>query len=297
MRHNDMLEIFKLDLLINKINWKSKQIYSKTRAFIGGGQYVYKLDENTKFLSLTEDEFSHVIYVCNGHEKIEMDWCCSWINAESINQSIIDCGANIGYFSAFISQRCLPVQILAVEGNMRTASLCKHNLNILKIQNVLVVHRILSENSSEHYNIPDNLGREPWQQAVKVSSESCTSYTTTLDNLVSEFKLTPSLVKIDCEGFEPLILKGANNLLNKIRPAFMIECNDNALHSAATNRYELFSLLRSYNYKLFHLASFTGYQAFGIEVDENFTSTEFNFAAIPNDESNLKRWNKSIQLL
>lgn len=107
--------------------------------------------------------------------------------------------------------------------------------------------------------------------------------------------IKPSLVKIDCEGFETLILQGANNLLHTIRPAFMIECNDKALVQAQTNRNELLNLLRKYNYKLFHLCSFTGFQPFGLEVDNDFPSSEFNFAAIPNDDENLTKWNKSIQ--
>jgi hypothetical protein len=106
--------------------------------------------------------------------------------------------------------------------------------------------------------------------------------------------INPNLVKIDCEGFETLILKGATNLLKAIRPAFMIECNDPALERAGSNRRELFSMLRQHNYKLFHLASFTGFYPLGLDVDDNFPSSEFNFAAIPNDEINISRWDSSI---
>lgn len=293
MKIKPMSQNFLANSFFTKVDWKLKQLYSKARCYLGNGYYIYDLDKKTKFISLKEDDFSHVLYVCKGHEKLEIDWCCQWIKAVPDRQSVIDCGANIGYFSAVVGQRCSLTKILSIEGNARTAKICERNLNILKIKNSLVLEAILSDNSVDSYTIPDVIGREPWQRVVKADSKSDASYSTTLDQLVSKLQLSPSLVKIDCEGFEYLILKGAINLLKTIRPAFMIECNDNALQLAGTNRNELFNLIRSFGYKLFHLASFTGYQPFGVELSSDFPSTEFNFAAIPNDDLNLERWNVS----
>ncbi|MGI8481102.1 MAG: FkbM family methyltransferase, partial [Chthoniobacterales bacterium] len=101
-----------------------------------------------------------------------------------------------------------------------------------------------------------------------------------------------ALIKIDCEGFETRILRGANSLLSISRPALMIECNDPALEASGSNRRELFQLLRSYSYRLFHLASFTGNYPFGVAIDESFPAVEFNFAAIPDDAPNLERWSE-----
>jgi FkbM family methyltransferase len=279
----------------SKINWKIKQLYSKSRCYLGNGYHVYDLDNETKFLSLKEDEFSHVLYVCKGYEKTEIEWCCKWLNLSLQSQSVVDCGANIGYFSAVISQRCNLSEILSIEGNEKTGGICKRNLEILRIDNSQVLQAILSDSNSDSYHIPNVIGKEPWQRAIKSDPGSSGSRSTTLDQIISEFQIIPSLIKIDCEGFEYLILKGSTNLLANIRPAFMIECNDNALQLAGTNRLELFELLTSANYKLFHLASFCEYQPFGVELHSEFPSKEFNFAAIPNDDINLKRWNISTE--
>ncbi|NEP27842.1 FkbM family methyltransferase, partial [Moorena sp. SIO3I6] len=119
--------------------------------------------------------------------------------------------------------------------------------------------------------------------------------TITLDEIVEQHKINPSLVKIDCEGFEKIILTGGSHLLESMRPTFMIECNDNALKLAGTNRIELFKLLHYFDYKLFHLASFSGGYPLGITCDENFPASEFNFTAVPNDDINLARWHRSIK--
>lgn len=280
--------------LINAVGWKMKQKYSQMRSRLGGGYYIWQLENGINFISRTGDAFSHVLYVCKGHEKVEMNWCRRWIKLGSSSQSLIDCGANIGYFSAVLAQACSLNQILAIEGNERIANLCQENLNLLGIQNVKVVQAILSDNLNDKSIIPDLPGREPWQQAVKVDAAVDAFYTNTLDNLVKEFEIAPSLVKIDCEGFETFILKGANSLLSSVRPTLMIECNDRALEQAGSSRADLFSLLQSFNYKLFCLASFRGEYTFGAECDRTFPSSEFNFAAIPNDDANLARWHQSL---
>ncbi|PSR17670.1 FkbM family methyltransferase [filamentous cyanobacterium CCP3] len=285
----------KASILAKKIVWKSRQKYSQFRCQIGGGKFVWRIDEKVRFISYTNDSFSHVLFVCGGHERTELSWCDRWLKLEQSAQSIVDCGANIGYFSAVLAQRCFLDKVLAIEGNRHMAKLCQTTFDILDLPNSFVIEAILSENEKDHYFIPNKPGWEPWQNAVKVASEASDVQTTTLDKVILDTHTSPSLIKIDCEGFEPLILKGANRILKTLRPAFMIECNDSALGLAGTNRQELFDLLRKNHYRLFHLASFTGFYPFGIEVDDDFPSSEFNFAAIPDDDASIARWISSTE--
>lgn len=285
----------KLSVLAKKIVWKGRQKYSQLRCQMGGGKFVWKLDDRVRFVSYADDPFSHVLFVCGGHEKVELSWCDRWLNLDRSAQSVIDCGANIGYFSAVLAQRCLLNKVLAVEGNRHTAKLCRETFDILDLQDNHVIEAILAENAEEHYLISNKPGLEPWQNAVKVAPEASNAHTTTLDQIILDADVNPSLIKIDCEGSETLILKGANHTLESLRPAFMIECNDTALEVAGTNRKELFNLLRKNHYKLFHLASFTGFYPFGLEIEDDFPSSEFNFAAIPNDNDNIARWVSSIK--
>jgi FkbM family methyltransferase len=287
----------KIAVLVEKIAWKGKQKYSQFRCRIGGGQFVWNVDKEVRFVSYTNDSFSHVLYVCKGHERVELDWCKRWLKLDQTPQSVIDCGANIGYFSAVLAQRCALDKILAIEGNRRTAKLCQTTFDILSLPNSYVVESVLSESSEDYYVIPNKPGLEPWQSAVKVTAKVNDSHVTTLDQAILDHGINPSLIKIDCEGSETLILKGASDTLKSIRPAFMIECNDSALRLAGTCRQELFAILKEKHYKLFHLASFTGFYPFGLEIDDDFPSSEFNFAAIPNDELNIARWLSSAKHL
>src|SRR5712692_8019123 len=121
----------------------------------------------------------------------------------------------------------------------------------------------LSAGNTDKLVIPDLRGREPWQRAARVKDQSSATVTT-LDLLAEYYQINPSLVKIDCEGYEPFILKGGRRLLEVQRPAFMVECNDYSLLAANTSRAELFGMFRQYDYAVFHMASFGSSHPFGV---------------------------------
>ena len=137
---------------------------------------------------------------------------------------------------------------------------------------------------------------EPWQRAV--ADDRTGTSAVTLDGLAARVGMTkPALVKIDCEGYEVNILRGASQMIERARPAFMIECNEPALQGAGTTPEELFGLLRQAQYSSFYLASFAGECQPGKEIVGKPTATEFNFAAIPNELVTSERWTKSLAAL
>jgi FkbM family methyltransferase len=56
-----------------------------------------------------------------------------------------------------------------------------------------------------------------------VNNAAVTRRTITVDSLVAELNLKPSVIKIDVEGFEDLVLKGAVETLKQYRPTLFIE--------------------------------------------------------------------------
>ena len=77
---------------------------------------------------------------------------------------------------------------------------------------------------------------------------------TTLDEFCSgkEFPGKVNVVKIDVEGFETRILRGANTFIKKYRPKLFVELSDNLLKLQQSSARELVSLLESYGYRLQH---------------------------------------------
>jgi FkbM family methyltransferase len=78
----------------------------------------------------------------------------------------------------------------------------------------------------------------------KYPSRKITVVTKKLDS----YKLKPTLIKIDVEGFEMNVLKGAQKTLAKYKPTLILELEDKFLREAGSSTAELLSYLGSLGY-------------------------------------------------
>jgi len=273
------------------IVWKLMQLWLKARCRLRRGHPLpYELRPGVRFVAHLHDVSSHDIYIKRTYENVELDWCARWLQD---GDSLVDCGANIGYYSACLSQMRNLQKVLAVEGNETCSQRCADAFEVLGLSSIELVSAILHSDESKALHIPDKPGMEGLQHVEEPDDGHAALRTITLDNLVKAKALTPSLVKIDCEGAEIEILKGAQHLLEKVRPAWLVEVNDDALIRAGAHRNQLFDIFRTTGYKTFHVASAFADVPFGVEIDEGLQSWSFNLAAIPNDEENLQRWKQT----
>lgn len=70
----------------------------------------------------------------------------------------------------------------------------------------------------------------------------------TMDGIIQELGLIPNLLKIDVEGFELEVLKGAKNLLHNHKPKIIMEIHPLQLTLSGGSEKELFDILSNCNY-------------------------------------------------
>ncbi len=70
----------------------------------------------------------------------------------------------------------------------------------------------------------------------------------TVDNLVRNFKLNPGFIKIDVEGAEYLVLKGAVNTIHTYHPFIVFELNGLLLSSCGATSRMVLDFLENYGY-------------------------------------------------
>lgn len=66
---------------------------------------------------------------------------------------------------------------------------------------------------------------------------------------LDEFQLTPDFIKIDVEGCEPKVLRGAADTISRSRPVMLIEVNAGALERAGSSRDKLLKMLSDLEYR------------------------------------------------
>jgi FkbM family methyltransferase len=170
---------------------------------------------------------------------------------------LIDVGANIGAYSALLSAICPQARIFAFEPSPDTAAVLRLNLRSSEATNVMVESTAVADfdGSSEFVNrssgsVLNRLTLEP-EAGVTISVA-----TTTLDSFAAVHGIDRiDFIKIDVEGAEPLVLRGACRLMreHRIRIGMIEICPANLskfgfslsdLFSAASrNRYKICTLL------------------------------------------------------
>ena len=96
-----------------------------------------------------------------------------------------------------------------------------------------------------------------------------------LDDYFSTIEQHETLIKIDTEGTELSVLKGAARVLKEVRPKIIFEC------WGARERIDLFNFLSTYDYEIYHLPWKPGTIAESIEAREFGESLSTDFIAVP----------------
>lgn len=121
--------------------------------------------------------------------------------------------------------------------------------------------------------------------------------TLTIDDVAYAIKGCPSLIKIDVEGHEVNVLRGAAGLLSQSdKPGICFELNPETLKEAGTSVKELIELLDGYD--LFYINDFQGQCIeLGTKISD-YTGIDWvcNIFAVPVNESSYKRWAKALSI-
>ncbi len=133
----------------------------------------------------------------------------------------LDVGAHTGRFSILASKNFN--KIYAIEPFPENFSVLKKNLHINHIKNVYPINLAISDRNREVFLSELNMNTG----AVRVAKKGKIKVKAiTLDNLIKKNKIplnTIHLIKIDVEGHELNVVKGAKKILKESNPVLIIE--------------------------------------------------------------------------
>ena len=165
---------------------------------------------------------------------------------------ILDIGANIGNHSLYWAKKKLAHKIFAFEPMLSTYQILLRNVQINHLENKVFTYNIgLSDTESNAelntyiFSNPDiKFSLESIGSAALSKSDEGEMKLQALDSLpfINELERI-DFVKIDVEGFECNVLKGAEKTLRKFKPIIFIE-------SFPQNHIEVNSILTSFGYDM-----------------------------------------------
>lgn len=165
---------------------------------------------------------------------------------------VLDVGANIGYFSLlFATWLKGNGEVHAFEPFPSTMQRLKRNLELNpRLKNVVHFHETaLSDSVGSMAMAAPDKGNSGCNY-LNVSDAGSIAVTT-LDTLVSQTRFPRiDLIKIDVEGCEVALLKGANQTLEQYRPILMIEINPGTLARFDQTAADVISLIGNNRYRM-----------------------------------------------
>ena len=174
-----------------------------------------------------------------------------------VGGTFVDVGAHIGYFSLKAAGVVGPTgKVIAVEANPDTARRLRDNVRASGA-NAIAVHPVACSDSdgaleffaSNRGNTGKaSLSRENALQSGSVSAAHRVR-TQPLDAIVIESAVSRvDVIKMDVEGAELLVLKGAKRILARYSPVLIVELSDRLLQSMGTTTAGVKEYLQSFGY-------------------------------------------------
>src|SRR6266446_7072260 len=140
--------------------------------------------------------------------------------------TFIDVGANIGFYSLLLSRREPRLNVIAFEPNPKNYRLLKMNVSLNGFHRVLCEPLALSDADGTallHLSASD-MSASLHADFDSHPTKSVEVETTTLDNYLARNKMEcPLVIKLDAEGHEESVLKGARETLHSLQPDIITE--------------------------------------------------------------------------
>ncbi len=192
---------------------------------------------------------------------------------------ILDIGANIGETSmAFSKLTGVNGSVYSFEPDPQTFERLKKHLELNGCSNVIPVNKGLGKEEGELFleEGENNSGGNrisPGQQAKQGKK----IVITTMDKFAKANSISKiDFIKIDVEGYEYHVLLGAEETIDKHRPAFFIELVDDFLKDQGASSSMLIEFLHLKKYSISNANDGSV-----VSTETNFADTHFDIIAIP----------------
>lgn len=193
------------------------------------------------------------------------------------NYKVVDVGANIGWTALRLARIAHRGKVICFEPDPFNAARCLENAELNALSNLEVLAIGLGDESKSvnlEVRTPSNLGGN--RVAPGNSNPGNAVDIRRLDDVEAVRNLSGiDLMKIDVEGYELKVIRGAKQLLTSFKPVLFVELDDQNLRDQGDSVSDLLSYLKDLGYRSFVHAESDA----PVLSDQNFTACHFDLVA------------------
>ncbi len=234
------------------------QVWERLHALLSEDPVVRVAEFNGTFQL---DARSHVFQriLLEGQYEPELARLC--LELAPADRDVIDVGANAGFFSVLLARHLNQCRVLSIEPSGTMASRLRANVERNGVGDIVDIFEGAASDHPGEVTLTGIDGREEYgtigalaHPAVR-NDETATTQAQriearTLDSLVSDFALSPGFIKIDVEGAEHLVFRGATDILHTHRPIVLSEMNDGLLRANGSSAKEVLQEIKGAGYRV-----------------------------------------------
>jgi len=211
------------------------------------GTLVYPLGNGNNFVLHRGNNLSELVYLEGAYEPLETLIVSKVVQRNDI---VLDCGANVGYFTALLDRLVRPRgQVHAFEPGGGTFSKLERTKALLRLDRSTLYPKAVGSSVGEIDFWSSTSGSDAQQKTVQGAAlgrhlrqdkVAATSLNVFVAELPAGDAARVAFVKCDIEGAEAAMLKGAKNLLSSANPPiWLIEHNRPALSDQGATSADL----------------------------------------------------------
>lgn len=196
------------------------------------------------------DHVQRNIFFDNYYEKNESGY---WKRAATGKRTVLDIGGNVGYYSLLASPLIDPGGVIYMFEPLRlNLERAARNIGLSNATNIRPVKHAVSDSPGTvtiRIESEDNRGGSGMRANIGEQDTVETVEAVTIDDFLQRSGAGPvDLIKVDVEGAEPLVLRGAARTLTEQSPEIMMEvCDETLVHMNFTLK-DVYETLRGYGY-------------------------------------------------
>jgi FkbM family methyltransferase len=171
----------------------------------------------------------------------------AYVGGKYPGMTVVDIGANVGDTIAIIKS-AIDVPIIGIEGDAVSFKFLANNTK--QFQHVTVLQQFLGDKKQ---TLHVELEKSGWNTTlIPTENKGQELSLKTLDQLLDENQSVSQnikVLKIDCEGFDTIILRGANELLAEQKPVVFFEYNKTNMEAINEDGFSTLLSMERYGYR------------------------------------------------